>query len=205
MRTQASGRVVLFFDTMQPDLHRYVDAAWIAAAIVWAVGAARTKRTTRVQTAGSRLLHVGLAVAGFVLVFMPELHFGPLGWRIVPDSAAIAYGGLALTIAGVGFAIWARVLLGRNWSASVTIKEDHQIMRHGPYSIVRHPIYSGGLLALLGTSLVFGELGCLVGVGLVFVAWWMKSRMEETFLEKQWGGEYARYKREVKALIPFVL
>jgi protein-S-isoprenylcysteine O-methyltransferase Ste14 len=196
---------VLSCDTVQPDLHQYVMAVWFATGIVWVVGAVRTKRNTRSQTAGSRLLHMGLGTAGFVLLFRPGLHFGPLRWQFVPDSAVIAYAGLALTIAGAAFAIWARVLLGRNWSASVTIKEDHQIMRRGPYSIVRHPIYSGGLLAMLGTSLAFGELGCLAGTGLVFITWWMKSRLEETFLEKQWGAEYAQYKREVKALIPFVL
>jgi protein-S-isoprenylcysteine O-methyltransferase Ste14 len=117
----------------------------------------------------------------------------------------MAFAGLALTIGGVGVAAWARLLLGANWSAAITIKQDHQIIRRGPYALVRHPIYSGGLLALLGTAIAFGELRGLAGFTLVFSAWWMKSRLEESFLESQFGASYAQYKREVKGLIPFVL
>jgi protein-S-isoprenylcysteine O-methyltransferase Ste14 len=124
---------------------------------------------------------------------------------VLPDSPAIAFAGLALTIAGVGVAVWARLLLGANWSAAITIKRGHQIIRRGPYAVVRHPIYSGGLLALLGTTIGFGELRGLAGFALVFIAWWMKSRLEESSLEGQFGASYTQYKREVKGLIPFVL
>jgi protein-S-isoprenylcysteine O-methyltransferase Ste14 len=112
---------------------------------------------------------------------------------------------LALTLAGAGFAIWARAYLGRNWSAIVTIKEDHRMVRSGPYALVRHPIYSGFLLALLGSALALGEVRGLVAVALAFLAWWFKSRLEEQFMEQRFGAEYAVYKRRVKALIPFVL
>ena len=97
------------------------------------------------------------------------------------------------------------MILGANWSALVTIKQDHQIIRRGPYALVRHPIYSGGLLALFGTAIAFGELRGLAGFALVFIAWWLKSRLEESFLESQFGASYTQYKREVKGLIPFVL
>jgi protein-S-isoprenylcysteine O-methyltransferase Ste14 len=135
---------------VQPDLHVYIDSAWIAVGIVWLAGAIKTKRTARAQTFGSRLMHLSLAGAAFVLLFSPKLAPGPLAWRFVPNSAAIAYGGLALTIAGTGFAIWARAFLGRNWSANVTIKQDHQMIQSGPYAVVRHPIYSGFLLGAVG-------------------------------------------------------
>jgi protein-S-isoprenylcysteine O-methyltransferase Ste14 len=91
------------------------------------------------------------------------------------------------------------------WSAVVTIKRDHRIIRRGPYAVVRHPIYSAGLLALLGTAIAFGAVRGLIGFALVFIGWWLKSRLEETFLERQFGADYAQYKREVKGLIPFVL
>ena len=189
---------------MQPDLHYYANAAWIAVGIVWAAGALTTKRTVRNETGASLLFHLLLATAGFALAFR-NVHYGPLGWQFVPDSALIAYAGLALTVAGVAFAIWARIFLGRNWSAAVAIKHNHTIIRGGPYAIVRHPIYSGGLLALLGTALVVGEVRGLVAVALVFIAWWTKLSVEEKFLSEQFGAEYAQYQREVKALIPFVL
>jgi protein-S-isoprenylcysteine O-methyltransferase Ste14 len=130
---------------------------------------------------------------------------GPLAWRLLPAWPAIAWTGLALTVIGCAFAIWARLSLGRNWSGTVTVKEGHQLMRRGPYAVVRHPIYSGGLLALLGTALVVGELRGLLGVALAFLGWGTKLRLEEAFMSEQFGAEYTRYRREVKALIPFVL
>jgi protein-S-isoprenylcysteine O-methyltransferase len=181
-------------------LLRCIDAVWIAVGIIWVAGAVFTKRTARSQTAGSPTIHLLLAVMGFFLVFK-----GPLGWKFLPESPATAFAGLALTVAGAAIAVWARVMLGGNWSAVVTIKQDHRIIRRGPYAVVRHPIYSGGLLALLGTTIAFGAVRCLIGFALVFIAWWMKSRLEESFLEKQFGADYAQYKREVKGLIPFVL
>jgi protein-S-isoprenylcysteine O-methyltransferase Ste14 len=159
-----------------------------------------TKRTAQSQSAESRLIHLLLAATGFFLVFK-----GPPGWRFLPDSPSVALAGLMLTIVGAAVAVWARVLLGANWSAVVTIKQDHQIVRRGPYKVVRHPIYSGTLLALLGTAIAIGEARSLAGFALLFIAWWMKSRLEESFLERQFGADYSQYKRKVKGLIPFVL
>ena len=190
---------------MQPDLHFYIDAAWIVVGIVWLASASRTKRTTRAQTPGSRLVQLSLGATAFVLMFNSYAAIGPLAWRFVPDAAAIAYTGLALTLAGTGFAIWARAFLGRNWSAIVTIKENHQMIQSGPYAVVRHPIYSGFLLALLGTALALGEVRGLMAFALAFVGWWFKSRLEEKFMEQKFGAEYAAYKQRVKALIPFIL
>jgi len=189
---------------MQPDLHPYANAAWIAVGIVWVAGALTTKRTARSETGASRLFHFLLATVGFTLAFR-NVRYGSLGWQFVPDSAFIAYSGLVLTVAGGAFAVWARIFLGRNWSGAVTIKHNHTIIRRGPYAIVRHPIYSGGLLALLGNALVVGEVRGLAALALVFIAWWTKLSVEERFLSEQFGAEYTQYQREVKALIPFVL
>jgi protein-S-isoprenylcysteine O-methyltransferase Ste14 len=182
-----------------------VDAAWIVLGIVWLVGALRTKRTARVQSSVTRLIDIALTGLAFALLFNDRFAIGLLARRFVPYSLVIAYAGLALTLTGIGFAIWARVFLGRNWSAIVTIKHDHQMVRTGPYALVRHPIYSGFLLAVLGSALVFGEVRGLLALGVACLAWWLKSRLEEKFMEQQFGEEYAVYKRRVKALIPFVL
>ena len=189
---------------MQPDLHRYADGAWIAIGVLWAAGAVMTKRTERMQTPGSHLLHILLAIIAFSLIFRPT-GFARMDRQILPDSAAIAYTGLTLTFAGIAFAAWARIILGGNWSAVVTIKQGHNIVRRGPYAIVRHPIYSGGLLGLLGTALLTGELRSLLALPLIFAAWWTKLRMEEQFMTEKFGNDYEQYRREVKALIPFVL
>jgi protein-S-isoprenylcysteine O-methyltransferase len=112
---------------------------------------------------------------------------------------------MALTILGSAFAIWARSALGGNWSAAVTVKKNHSLVQRGPYQVVRHPIYSGCLLAMLGTAIVFGEVGCFVAVVLALVAWWLKSRVEEEFMTQQFGDDYRSYQRSVKRLVPFLL
>jgi len=189
---------------MQPDLHRYNGALWIGVGLLWLATSLWSKRSIRVQSAGSRVLQMLLATPGFLLVF-GYFRFTGLGRQLIPDSAIIAWTGVGLTAAGIAFAVWARLTLGRNWSGTVTAKQDHVLIRRGPYAIVRHPIYSGGLLALFGTALSLGEVRGFLGLGLVFAAWWSKLKIEEQFMLEQFGSEYVRYQREVKGLIPFVL
>jgi protein-S-isoprenylcysteine O-methyltransferase Ste14 len=179
--------------------------AWIAFLVIWLIAAPRTKRTARTQSGASRLLQGGLASVGAVLLFASDVSISELRLRIFPDSAALAYTGAALTFAGIAFAVWARFVIGRNWSGTVTIKQDHELIRGGPYAWVRHPIYSGVLLAIVGTALAVDELRGLIAIVLVSVAFGLKSRTEETFMLQQFGDQYRRYQQEVKALIPFVV
>ena len=189
---------------MRPDLFPYIQWTWAIVGIVWLAAALVSKRAVRRQSVSSRIVHVAIMVPGFGLLFSDRLAVGPLAWRFVPAWPSVAWTGLALSVAGCAFAIWARLCLGRNWSGTVTVKENHELMRTGPYAIVRHPIYSGGLLGLLGAALVVGEIRGLLGVALVLLGWGMKLRIEEAFMIEQFGAEYTRYQREVRALIPFV-
>jgi protein-S-isoprenylcysteine O-methyltransferase Ste14 len=101
--------------------------------------------------------------------------------------------GIALTVAGFAFAIWARAHLGRNWSIGVTSKVQHELIRTGPYRLVRHPIYSGLLLAMIGTVLVLGELRGLLAILLVYLGWKIKSLFEERMMTGTFGAEYTAY------------
>lgn len=188
---------------MQPDVHGYITAAWIMLAIVWLAGAFTTKRTVRAQPGRDRVVYVTLALLAGLLL-SNRLQFGVLAARFVPMSAAAAYTGLALVIAGVAFAIWARFYLGSNWSGRPTIKQGHTLIRGGPYAVVRHPIYTGFLLAMLGTAIAQGRIGGLLGTMIAVVALKVKSRLEEQFMMQQFGGEYVQYKQQVKGLIPFI-
>ena len=190
---------------MQADIQLYIERLWIVVGVVWLVGALVTKPTARTQGPGSRFGHLVLTAFAFALLFSSKFRVGPLAWRFLPNSAAIAWTGFGIAAVGCAFAIWARFLLGTNWSATVTLKQEHELVRRGPYAIVRHPIYSGGLVGLFGTAIAEGELRGLLGVALAFVAWRMKSQLEESFLKDQFGAEYLRYQQQVKALIPFVL
>jgi len=90
-----------------------------------------------------------------------------------------------LTFAGIAFAIWARMLLGRNWSSDVTLKRDHELIVAGPYRWVRHPIYTA--------------------VPLAGAAFWRKLKIEEAVMRRRFGETYAHYAKRVPALIPFVM
>jgi protein-S-isoprenylcysteine O-methyltransferase Ste14 len=190
---------------MLPDFHTWIDVLWMAFAVVWLTASLTVKRNARVQPSLSLLTHSVTIVAAFLLLLWSRLSAGPLSWRLVPDSVALSATGWALTFAGLASAIWARFFLGRNWSGLVVIKHDHQLVRRGPYAVVRHPIYTGLTLGMLGAALALGELRGLLGAGLAAAHWWTKSQIEERFLLDEFGAEYAQYRREVKALIPFLL
>ncbi len=189
---------------MDENLYRAILAVWLCAGAVWLVSAASLKSIARVEGQGSRLVHLLIMTAAFLLIFDPRLNVGRLNAHFVEDGPAAWWIGFALTVAGVAFAIWARFALGGNWSANVTVKQNHELKRTGPYAFVRHPIYSGFLLGLLGTAIAFGEWRDLIGVVLGLIGWRGKSLIEERFMTEQFGEQYQQYKREVKALIPFV-
>ena len=113
--------------------------------------------------------------------------------------------GAALTFAGIAFAIWARVWIAGNWSSDVTLKRNHELIVSGPYAFVRHPIYTGILLALTGTALAVGEWRGLLAVVLAGAAFWRKLGIEEAVMRRQFGEAYTGYAERVSALIPFIL
>jgi protein-S-isoprenylcysteine O-methyltransferase Ste14 len=144
-----------------------------------------------------------LSVLAFLLVFSQRFASGPLGRAFMPASELGSQVGLAMTFIGLAFAAWARFQLGGNWSSDVTVKENHTLILKGPYAIVRHPIYTGFILGMLGMALIINEVRGLLGVIVLFVAFLLKSRNEESFM-RQTFGEYPQYQRRVKALIPFI-
>lgn len=179
---------------------------WTALWIVWLVSALVAKRSVQRQTIASRLEQSILVTTAFCLLFGRGLWPHWLRQRVLPDpDTGLLWTGLILTAVGVAFAILARLWIGRNWSGTITIKEQHELIQSGPYRIVRHPIYTGLLLAYLSTAIVHGELGGFVGFFLLLLGFGRKLRMEETFMVQQFGNAYLDYKRRVKALVPFVV
>jgi protein-S-isoprenylcysteine O-methyltransferase Ste14 len=110
----------------------------------------------------------------------------------------------ALIALGLGFCWWARIHLGRLWSGMVTRKIDHRVIDTGPYALVRHPIYTGILLAVLATMAAKGTVPGIAGAVLITVGLWMKARIEERWLGQELGpGDYDAYRRRVPMLLPF--
>ena len=177
---------------------------WLTFLGVWIIAAASTKRSVRRDSSTSRFVYGVLVPLGAFLVIQPS-RFGPLDVRLVPDTRAVNLCGLTITAAGMGFAIWARFTLGRNWSGTVTVKARHELIRSGPYRFVRHPIYSGILAGLMGTAIGQGSLPSLIGVVIAFYGLRMKWKTEERFMVEQFGAQYVQYQRVVKALIPGLL
>ena len=140
-----------------------------------------------------------------MLLALPSLPYGLLSNRLLPPTHRVFFVGIALVVVGLLFTIWARLYLGRNWSGVVTLKKDHELVRGGPYRFVRHPIYSGLLLAITGSAVVRGEWRGVLALIIAFVALWRKLRLEERWLGEAFGEQYAAYRAEVAALIPFVL
>ena len=190
---------------MQSQIHHWIIYLWYAIGIVWLAWALFAKKAVRSQTPLSRFAHILVFGAIYYVLYWTPVGDGPLGQRVIPDTLACAEVGLALTALGVLFAVWARIVIGGNWSAAVTIKQDHELVRRGPYALVRHPIYTGVLTSILGTVIAFGELRGFVVLVVAIVAYWLKIRTEERFLEDQFGTAYSAYKHDVRALIPFVL
>ncbi len=174
---------------------------WLA---VWNVMARRAKVVAQQESAVSRLTHiVPLLIAACLLVAHVPLPF--LNERFVPPALWSATVGAALTFAGLAFAIWARFVIAGNWSSYVELKQDHELIIAGPYRLVRHPIYTGLLLAFVGSALAVGEWRGVLAVAIVAVSFWRKLRLEETVMRGQFGEAYARYAARVPALVPFVL
>ena len=179
-----------------------IEGPWIFFVAYWAVGALKTRRTERTESFASRYGILFLEIVGFALVFMDETEFGILGRRVLPRSFALGVTGVALTWAGIALALWARWHLGQYWSARITIKEDHKLIRTGPYARLRHPIYSGLDLAAIGSALAIDRWRCVVGVCLIILGYWIKARKEEAMLTAQFGVEFEEHCRHTGFLFP---
>lgn len=149
-----------------------------------------------------RASHLIPLTLGFVLIFSPNIV--GLNRHDIHDSISIEIFGTILSIAGLSFAIWERIHLGKYWSGIITLKEGHKLIRTGPYKLVRHPLYTGFLGGVLGSALTAHTYEAAIGLVLMFMTYLIKIRREEVFLTQQFGDEYAVFKREVKALLPFI-
>ena len=180
---------------------------WLAWAAYWWALSRRVKATERRESLYSRLAFIVPLLFAGVLLFAPILEIPVINARFLPLAAWRVWGGVgvALNLVGLLLAVWARMYLGRNWSGVVTIKEDHELITGGPYRMVRHPIYTGLLLAFVGLALARGEWRSILGVVIAAGAFWRKLRIEECWMRERFGDKYQTYSQRVAALIPFVI
>jgi protein-S-isoprenylcysteine O-methyltransferase Ste14 len=178
---------------------------WAIWAGIWLLASRWSAATVEREPLRSRLSVHGLMAAAWILLLAP---FGQPPWLVAPIPPLARLGpplGLGLTVLGLAFAVWARAHLGRLWSGTATFKVDHVLVRTGPYRLVRHPIYTGLLTAVFGTGLAHGTVAAGLGVALFVIACLLKVRHEEHLLMRHFAESYDAYRREVRALIPFVV
>jgi protein-S-isoprenylcysteine O-methyltransferase Ste14 len=188
----------IFYNDLVPGL-------WIAWFIYWRVASFGVKPARRRESVASRAGHiVPMVLAAILLSINPIPGGGVLFRRFLPASDIAYWAGTLLVVLGLAFSVWARLYIGRNWSGTVTVKHDHELIRRGPYALVRHPIYTGLLLAFIGSALARGEWRGVLAVLIVFVALWRKLRLEERWMSETFGEEYRRYRAHTAALIPFL-
>jgi protein-S-isoprenylcysteine O-methyltransferase Ste14 len=164
--------------------------------------AAWSKPSKRSEFPWQRLEHVIPLIFGFLLIYRRDFGWRWLSDRIVPENPAVAVVGLLLVSGGLLFAVWARIALGANWSGTVTIKTGHNLIRRGPYRWIRHPIYSGMLLSLVGTVLLQGQERAMLGFTLVLLALYRKARREERFLSEEFGEGFAEHTKQTGMFLP---
>ena len=175
---------------------------WLILVAYWISAAWGNKPTVYRVNPTWRILFIAACVA---LIVLFRAYPGYFGHRIVSFSDERCWIGIGICAAGVAFAIWARRTLGRNWSGNPTIKEGHELIETGPYRFVRHPIYTGILVASVGTAVGVTRVRELVLLVFVAVSLWLKLKIEESLMTRQFPQTYPEYKRRTKALIPYIL
>ncbi len=180
-------------------------AMWLSWAGYWWLLSRNVKASARRETVLSRLLHVVPLLLAFLLLWLPSVPLAWLNVRFIARGEWEFWLGAALVAVGLLFTVWARRHLGRNWSGIVTVKQDHELVASGPYALVRHPIYTGLLIAFVGSALARGEWRGVLAVSIALWALWRKLRLEERWMREQFGERYRAYSRRVAALIPYLL
>lgn len=175
---------------------------WIAS---WVYESSRGTRNKIVKGQRDPLQSI-LLVLSLILVLLPGTdQLGILTLRFIPIVPALWCIGLLITALGIFFAIWARYHLGSNWSSIPSVRKDQLLVRTGPYSIVRHPIYTGILFGMIGSAIVVGQYRSIIAIILIIIFCWLRIREEEKLMTGEFGKQYDTYKKEIKTIIPFIL
>lgn len=176
---------------------------WIVWVLIWTGTAIILRPEARDSSSPQprrrpRQLWFRLALAACIILAVRTQHVGH-----TPLGHGVGWAGVGFCVVGIAVATWARVCLGRSWGMPMTVRAKPTLVRRGPYRVVRHPIYGGLLLALLGSALATGSgfLPAAIGGGAYFV---MSLRVEEADMAATFPDDYPEYVKHTKRLIPFV-
>jgi len=181
-----------------------IPVMWLALFIYWWFGAGRLKAVERRESRVQRASHLVPMLLAALLFILPGRDLGMLAAPFMERTLTSYSIGVVLVVLGCGLAILARRHLGANWSAAVTLKHDHSLVQSGPYRYLRHPIYTGLVLAFAGNALALGEWRGLLALLMVCVSLVFKLRREERWMLEHFGTTYADYRRRSWALLPWI-
>jgi len=191
------------WNTLTPEIASlWAGRLWELLMLVWIVLWFGMKKAKKRESWKERTQYSLLLVLGFYLVFGKPWIWGPLNYRLLPSTPDVLWTGLTVTTLGIAISIWARLSLGSNWSGTVTLKDNHELIRKGLYRWIRHPIYSGILLGALGSAIINGHVRGFVGVLVVLLSFYIKARREERFLREEFGTGFDEHSRQTGMFLP---
>ena len=176
-----------------------IGVGWLVFWIYWLAASVgvKTGRTRWGRFAGPR---VAILLIVLLLLRLKVLK----GHRAVTSDPWLQGIGLIIFVLGLALAVWARIYIGRNWGMPMSEKAEPELVTTGPYRVIRHPIYSGIILAMVGTTVAVSPYW-LIAVVLLGAYFIYSAVMEERYLTGQFPDAYPRYQQSTKMLIPFVL
>lgn len=187
------------------ELSRYlIPAFWLIWIVGWLLAAISVKRAQWQEPRATAIYNRFPVLLGTVMLVFPRWLPPILTYRFVPPGPEPPAIGTVLVLLGLLFAGWARVHLGGNWSGAVTVKHGHTLIRRGPYRYVRHPIYSGMLVALIGTALAVGAAYAFIATALILIGFIVKLQLEEARMRDTFPTDYDDYSRHTARLVPGV-
>jgi protein-S-isoprenylcysteine O-methyltransferase Ste14 len=180
---------------------------WGIVLAYWFISGRSTKKVAHQENVFQRFLQYWLPFLIAILLLGPGEWYGHSWLRenFVAHTNVVGIIGLSIAVLGAIIACTSRYRLGKNWSLSVQRKENHQLIQHGMYKRVRHPIYTGLLLLFIGNALIVGDYRAIIAVLIVFISLWLKLKKEEKLLTETFGAAYTAYQKQTKALLPYVL
>lgn len=174
--------------------------AWIATGVFFLIGMLRANRISQREDGVARLLDALLLWGGYYFLFVPFVPWPALNRRFAPLTLAPLAAGIA--ILGLILVIFSRYYLGRYWSGTVALKQDHKLIQNGPYRFVRHPLYTGLILAAFGTATAFGLWHRLLGAGLLLACVLRRAHKEDSLMQTRFGAEFEQYRRRTGQIVP---
>ncbi len=175
-----------------------VGCLWLGWLVSWHIAMRwRDKPTVQAPHADYRL-HFMMIAVGTILMYGVIPRHQPVFWHVTP---ALGWSMVALTAAGIAFAWWARIVLGRLWSGGIERMAEHRVVDTGPYALVRHPIYTGLIMGAVALAVLQAKPFAIFGAALFSLGFALKAKAEERFLQKEIGG-YEDYRRRVSMIVP---